>query len=165
VACNRPTTPPLLLTPFLPLPSSNFVSLHYDNNHNFEVYGHQKFKVGAIRSFGNVMAYASDFGGKWKAPGTILSTPNAMFDNHVIYDTIQHPTTQQYHSCAPWHAKNNTLYGPHVVLPCGTKGMKKSYTLAEWQALDPKTHDVGSKVVSEIPSGKEIIALARTLLG
>ena len=31
-------------------------SLRYDNNHNFQVYGHQKFKTGAIRSYGNVIA-------------------------------------------------------------------------------------------------------------
>ena len=39
-------------------------SIYYRNNHNFEVYGHQKFKVGNIESYGNVMAYVSDFGGK-----------------------------------------------------------------------------------------------------
>jgi hypothetical protein len=110
------------------------------------------------------MAYASDFGGKWKSPGTVLSTPNAMFDNHIIF-APQNNKPMLYHSCSPWHATNNTLYGPTVVIPCTTKGMKSSYTVAEWQALDPKTHDVGSKVVSKTPSGAEIIALARTLLG
>jgi hypothetical protein len=53
-------------------------SLRYENNHNFQVYGHQKFKTGAIRSYGNVIAYASEFGGHWKTPGTIADEPNAM---------------------------------------------------------------------------------------
>jgi hypothetical protein len=60
-------------------------SLRYENNHNFQVYGHQKFKTGAIRSYGNVIAYASEFGGKWKTPGTIADEPNAMFDNKVWF--------------------------------------------------------------------------------
>jgi hypothetical protein len=47
-------------------------SLRYENNHNFQVYGHQKFKTGAIRSYGNVIAYASEFGGKWKTPGALI---------------------------------------------------------------------------------------------
>ena len=49
------------------------------------MYGHQKFKTGAIRSYGNVIAYASEFGGKWKTPGTIADEPNAMFDNKVWF--------------------------------------------------------------------------------
>jgi len=48
------------------------------SNHNFQVYGHQKFKVGGIRSFGNVIAYASDFGAKWDPKGNLPVTPNAM---------------------------------------------------------------------------------------
>ena len=44
-------------------------SFRFENNHNFQIYGHQKFKVGAIRSYGNVIAYASGFGEKWKSPG------------------------------------------------------------------------------------------------
>ena len=31
-------------------------SLRYENNHNLHIYGHQKFKTGAIRSYGNVIA-------------------------------------------------------------------------------------------------------------
>lgn len=50
-----------------------------------QIYGHQKFKTGAIRSYGNVIAYASEFGGKWKTPGTIADEPNAMFDNQVWF--------------------------------------------------------------------------------
>jgi hypothetical protein len=143
-------------------------SLHYDNNNNFEVYGHAKFKVGAIRFFGNVMAYVSDFGAKWNYPGKILATPNAMFDNHVIF--APKPDGDHrclYHDCSPWHATNNTLYGPSPKIKCfsAPKGTPHSYTLEEWQALDPKTHDVGSKNVVAMPSGKEIVALARTLLG
>lgn len=48
------------------------------SNHNFQVYGHQKFKVGGIRSFGNVLAYVSGYGEKWTVPGNMPATPNAM---------------------------------------------------------------------------------------
>ena len=61
-------------------------SLRYENNHNFQIYGHQKFKTGAIRSYGNVIAYATEFGGHWKTPGTIADEPNVMFDNKVLSD-------------------------------------------------------------------------------
>jgi hypothetical protein len=54
-------------------------SLRYENNHNFQVYGHQKFKTGAIRSYGNVIAYASEFGGKWKTPGALLQIYGSMY--------------------------------------------------------------------------------------
>ena len=59
------------------------VTVTDDNNHNFQVYGHQKFKTGAIRSFGNVLAYVSSFGGSWPTPGTISDEPNVMFNNQV----------------------------------------------------------------------------------
>ena len=114
-----------------------------------------------MRSFGNVMAYASDFGSKWKAPGTIPDVPNAMFGNTIIFN----PTgSMMYHDCSAWHAHDNTLYGPNISLPCSTKGMQKSYTLAEWQALDPKTHDVGSKAITTMPTGEQIVAMAKALL-
>jgi hypothetical protein len=84
-----------------------------------------------------------------------------MFDNHVIFD----PTGgMNYHDCDEWAAHDNILYGPNVTLPCKKRGMKPYYTLAEWQQLDPKTHDVGSKVVSETPSAEQIIVLAKALL-
>ena len=108
------------------------------------------------------MAYASEFGGNWKAPGALSAVPNAMFGNTIIFN----PTgSQNYHDCSPWHAHDNTLYGPNVTLPCTAKGMKPSYTLAEWQALDPKTHDVGSKVFAATPTGEQVVAMARKLLG
>jgi hypothetical protein len=81
--------------------------------------------------------------------------------------TYSHHCFQQYHGCTTntnttgWHAKNNTLYGPNVALPCGRNS---PISLAEWQAKDPQQNDVGSKVVSKIPTGTEIIVLARTLL-
>ena len=45
--------------------------------------GHQKFKTGVIRSFGNVIAYASGFGEKWKSPGTIVDEPNVMYVDSI----------------------------------------------------------------------------------
>ena len=47
------------------------------------MYGHQKFKVGGIRSYGNVMAYLYEFGGKWSSPGQLADEPNVMFSNKV----------------------------------------------------------------------------------
>ena len=134
-------------------------SLRYENNHNFQVYGHQKFKTGAIRSYGNVIAYASEFGG-WKTPGTIQDEPNAMFDNKVFF--VDGAT---YHGAsATWwigkRAYNNALVGRDIMLRGG------KLTLAQWQAQDPATHDVGSTYTNRSIStqAKEIIAAARELL-
>ena len=102
-------------------------SLWFDNNHNFGVYGHQKFKVGAIRSFGNVLAYVTDFAGKWTAPGEQGNRPNGMWDNKVIFAPNVNAT---YHDCSPWYAHGNALYGPEVVVTGGScKG--RTYTVPE----------------------------------
>ena len=157
-------------------------SLRYDNNHNFQVYGHQKFKTGAIRSYGNVIACkrarislgvsllifqlgsvislctdASEFGGHWRTPGTIVDEPNAMFDNQVWF--ADHA---QYHGTnSGWTGKrayDNALVGANITMD--------NLTLAEWQALDPTVNDVGStyKNVPVRTQAAEIIAAARKLL-
>ena len=132
-------------------------SLRYDNNHNFQVYGHQKFKTGAIRSYGNVIAYASEFGGHWRSPGTIADEPNAMFDNSVWF-----VDNAQYHGVSSgWTGKkayNNKLVGKNVTLD--------HMALAQWQAKDPSVNDVGStyKNVPISTQSSEIIAAARLLL-
>ena len=109
----------------------------YENNHNFQVYGHQKFKTGAIRSFNNVIAYASDFGGKWPTPGTLPDDPNAMWSNRVWFQD-----KGQYHGTQGWTGKrayDNHLVGLNVTLADG-----EAPTLAEWQAKNPSKNDVGS---------------------
>jgi|EP01047_Picozoa_sp_COSAG01_P027988 putative alpha-1,2-mannosidase len=129
----------------------------YENNHNFQVYGHQKFKTGAIRSYGNVIAYASEFGGHWKTPGTIEDEPNVMFDNEVFFVDHAH-----YHGTkSGWTGKRaygNALVGAGITLD--------NLTLAQWQALDPAVNDVGStyKDVAIHTQAAEIIAAARKLL-
>lgn len=138
-------------------------SLWFDNNNNFAVYGHQKFKVGAIRSFGNVLAYVSDFAGKWNGPGQEARQVNAMFDNTVIFAPN---ASAQYHDCT-WNgtalATRNALYGPEVVVS-GAR-CAATMTLAEWQALDPANNDVGSMWSAQRPSGAEIVAMGRKLVG
>jgi len=139
-------------------------SLRYENNHNFQVYGHQKFKTGAIRSYGNVIAYASEFGGKpwFKTPGTIADEPNAMFNNHVflVDNTRYHPPTP-----GEWVGKRaygNHLVGANITLD----GPHANITLTQWQSMDPATNDVGSTYL-DVPiakQGPEIIAAARKLL-
>ena len=121
------------------------------------MYGHQKFKTGAIRSYGNVIAYASEFGG-WKTPGTIQDEP--MLDNKVFF--VDGAT---YHGASEtwWigkRAHNNALVGRDIMLRGG------KLTLAQWQAQDPATHDVGSTYTNRSIStqAKEIIAAARELL-
>ena len=110
----------------------------------------QKFKVGAIRSFGNVLAYVSDFAGHWAAPGEEGARANAMFENRVVFAP---DTAATYHSCS-WtgaYAYSNTLYGPDVVV--SGSGCPKDMTLAQWQALDPAVNDVGSSYNATRPSG------------
>ena len=41
----------------------------------------------------------------------------------------------------------------------------KALTLAEWQALDPAKHDVGTTLNTTMPSGAEIVAWGRVLVG
>mmetsp|Transcript_6753 Transcript_6753/g.20057 ORF Transcript_6753/g.20057 Transcript_6753/m.20057 type:complete len:924 (-) Transcript_6753:1392-4163(-) len=133
-------------------------SLRYENNHNFQVYGHQKFKTGAIRSYGNVIAYASEFGGKWSTPGTIADEPNVMFDNTVFFVNGAH-----YHSTTGgWVGKrayNNKLVGENITTADGK-------TLEQWQAADPANNDVGSTYTNTpiATQATQILAAARTLL-
>jgi hypothetical protein len=134
-------------------------SLRYENNHNFQIYGHQKFKTGAIRSYGNVIAYASGFGEKWPSPGTIVDEPNVMFDNRVWF-----MPKAQYHgsSTKQWtgnRSYSNQLFGQGITLNGGE-------TLAKWQAADPKVNDVGSTYsdVDVSTQAGAIMAAARDVL-
>lgn len=134
-------------------------SLFFSNNANFAVYGHQKFKVGAISSFGNVLAYVSDFAGNWNGPGEDGYQPNSMHSNTVIFA----PTgSGQLHDCS-WAnlSYGNQLFGSVKV---SGAGCKSTLTLAEWQALDPASHDPGSTLNSTIPTGTEIVGWGRALL-
>ena len=137
-------------------------SVYYRNNHNFLVYGHQKFKVGSIESYGNVMAYVSDFGANpWRATGHAIGQPNRMYDNYVVFNPVG---SQQYHNQDEWNATNNTLFGSHVVLPSVQRQSEPVLSLEQWQAKDPKHHDVGSTVTTTLPVGADIIAEAKKLL-
>ena len=129
----------------------------FNNNHNFQVYGHQKFKTGAIKSFGNVIAYASGFGERWPSPGTIEDEPNAMFDNSVWF-----MKGGQYHGEQGWtgnRSYNNHLVGLDVKLNGGI-------TLAEWQKKDPNVNDVGSTYESKdiATQHQEIMTAAKKVL-
>ena len=118
--------------------------------------------MGTIRSFDSIMVYAFEFGGPSivecgvHQAGHAPTVPNAMFDNasHVIVMVTK--GSQHYHSCSPWNAKNNNIYGPGVVIAC--RRSKQTYTtslIPEWQALDPAQHhdhDVGIQQVSEADS-------------
>jgi hypothetical protein len=135
-------------------------SLRYDNNHNFQVYGHQKFKTGVIRSFGNVIAYASGFGEKWKSPGTIVDEPNVMYDNKVWFTD-----NAQYHNddSTAWvgnRSYNNALVGLNVTMG------GKNEDLQDWQNKNPEVNDVGSTYqnVKISTEAAKIIAAARELL-
>jgi len=144
-------------------------SLRYDNNHNFQVYGHQKFKTGTIRSYGNVIAYATDYGAKWKTPGTIVDDPNVMYDNKVWFvdGAVYHAAcTGQKRGGDAWVGKtayNNALVGLNITLA----GCKGTMSLAEWQAMDPTKNDVGSTYADDriATQAAQIIAAARELLG
>ena len=100
---------------------------------------------------------ASEFGGHWRTPGTIVDEPNAMFDNQVWF--ADHA---QYHGTnSGWTGKrayDNALVGANITLD--------NLTLAEWQAMDPTVNDVGStyKNVPVRTQAAEIIAAARKLL-
>jgi hypothetical protein len=135
-------------------------SLFFENNHNFAVYGHQKFKVGAISSYGNILAYVTDFAGSWNGPGDDGYAPNSMHDNAVIFSPAG---SGQYHDCS-WArlARGNALYGAAHVSGAGCKA---AMTLEQWQALAPADNDVGSTANATLPAAAEIIAWARALLG
>jgi hypothetical protein len=135
-------------------------SLRYENNHNFQVYGHQKFKTGAIRSYGNVIAYASEFGGKWKTPGTIADEPNVMYDNQVWFvNGANYHSGEEEQGWTGKRAYRNALAGLNVT-------MAGHGTLKEWQAQNPSVNDVGSTYLDVATStqASEIIAAARKLL-
>ena len=125
------------------------------------MYGHQKFKVGAIKSYGNILAYVTDFAGSWAGPGDDGYLPNSMYDNRVIFSPAG---DAQYHDCT-WSglAHDNALYGAAHVSGAGCN--KKTLTLAEWQAQAPATNDVGSTANATMPAAWEIIAWAHALLG
>ncbi len=134
-------------------------SLWFNTHHNLLVYGHQKFKVGGIRSYSNIMAYVTDFAGKWNGPGELAWESNAMHDNRVVFASAG----AAYHDCS-WTgdlARSNALYGQPAVQGAGCKG---SLSLAEWQQLDPAANDVGSTVNATLPTGEEIMQWARELL-
>ena len=136
-------------------------SLWYDIHSNFFVYGHQKFKVGAIRSYSNVLAYVTDFAGKWSAQGEELLEPNAMLNNTVVF------AGEQYHDCS-WNgttAARNALFGPNISVSGARCPGGRSLSLAQWQALDPAHNDVGSTWTAERPSGAAIVAMGRALVG
>ncbi len=139
-------------------------SLWFDNNHNFQVYGHQKFKVGAIRVFGAVMAYVSDFAGHWGAPGEEGRRSNAMWGNKVIFQQQGKPGV--YHDCT-WRgafAFSNELYSADgVAITGGSCPAQKAYSLAEWQALSAQ-NDQGSTFNATMPTGAEIVAWGEALL-
>lgn len=134
-------------------------SLSYNTHSNLMVYGHQKYKVGAIRSYQNILAYVTDFSGHWNGEGESAWGTNAMYGNRVVFAS----PGAQYHDCS-WVgplAYNNTLYGTPVV----SGGLcKRSLTLDQWQKLDPSVNDVGSTVNATIPSGQEIMGWGRELL-
>jgi hypothetical protein len=137
-------------------------SLWFDNNHNFAVYGHQKFKVGAIRSYGNVLAYVSGFGEGWQSPGEQLNRANDMYDNVVIYAN----GSTRYHDCSNWTASGQRLYAaaPLVISGKDCPG-GAPLSLAQWQALAPARNDVGTTLNATMPSGAEIVAWGRALVG
>jgi len=137
-------------------------SLWFDNNHNFAVYGHQKFKVGAIRSFGNVLAYVNpEFAGSWSAVGAQLNRANDMWENVVVFTNA----TGYYHSCGPWSGRNSRLYATGGVAVHGADCDNKFYSLAEWQARDPMNNDPGTTANTTLPRGFEIVAWGRALVG
>ena len=69
----------------------------------------------------------------------------------------------QYHDCSAWLAQNNSLYGPDVVV--SGSNCAKTYSLPEWQAVDPTKNDVGCTINTTRPSAEEIISWGRALLG
>jgi len=132
-------------------------SLRFNNNHNFQIYGHQKFKTGAIRSFGNVIAYASGFGEKWPSPGTFEDEPNVMFDNRVWF-----MKGALYHGEQGWtgnRSHDNHLVGLDLTLSGGE-------SLADWQKKNPSLNDVGTTYESKDIATQhvEIMAAAREVL-
>jgi len=137
-------------------------SLWFNTHGNLAVYGHQKFKVGGIRSYDNILAYVTDFAGHWGGPGALGTESNAMFGNRVVFAA----PGAVYHDCS-WVgalAHGNALYGAPSVAGGGCGGGGAPLSLAAWQQRDPAANDVGSTVNATLPSGAEIAAWARALL-
>jgi hypothetical protein len=135
-------------------------SLWYNIHDSCHVYGHQKFKVGAIRNYDNVLAYISDLAGTWNGPGESGYETNAIHGSRVVFATAG----SAYHDCS-WVGDlsfNSTLYGTPVVRG---KNCPKDLSLPEWQALNPAQNDVGSTVNATMPSAGEIVGWCREKLG
>lgn len=170
LAASSPTLPFTIIPsspsslPPLPFPKNSCVdnddgSLLYETHSNLLVYGHQKFKVGGIKNFDNIMAYVTDFAGHWDALGELGYAPNGMSGNRVIFAA----PGATYHDCS-WTgtlAHSNALYGAPVVAGSQCKG---SLTLTAWQELDPAVNDVNSSVNATLPLDEEIMGWARELL-
>ena len=134
-------------------------SLSYFTHSNLLVYGHQKYKVGGIRDYNNIMAYVTDFAGHWNGVGELAWETNAMYGNRVLFAA----PGATYHDCS-WVgalAYNNTLYGAPVVSGGGCQG---TLTLEQWQKLNPAVNDVGSTVNATMPTGQEVMGWGRELL-
>ena len=136
-------------------------SLWFNTHDSCHVYGHQKFKVGAIRNYNNVLAYVSDFAGHWNGPGESGYETNAMFGNRVVFAA----PGAEYHDCS-WVgalAHDNALYGTPTV--AGANCKSAGYTLTEWQALSPDNNDAGSTVNATMPAASEVVGWCREKLG
>lgn len=134
-------------------------SLWFNTHDSCHVYGHQKFKVGAIRNYDNVLAYVSDLAGSWDGVGASGYETNAAFGNRVVFASAG----AVYHDCS-WVgalAHDNALYGTPTI---HGKGCPRDYTLAAWQALSPD-NDVGSTVNATMPAPGEIMGWCREKLG
>ena len=134
-------------------------SLLYNTHANLLVYGHQKFKVGGIKTYNNIMAYVTDFAGHWDGVGELGYAPNGMSGNRVVFAA----PGAVYHDCS-WTgplAHSNALYGAPVVAGSLCKG---PLTLPAWQKLNPALNDVGSSVNATLPFDEEIMGWARELL-
>ena len=137
-------------------------SLEFDINEGCHVYGHQKFKVGGIRTHDNVLAYVTDLAGHWDGPGELGYETNAAYGNRVVFATAG----ATYHDCT-WGsglARANALYGNFSVRGSACAG-NAALTLAAWQALDPAANDVGSTANATLPAPAEIVGWCREKLG
>ncbi len=126
-------------------------SLMFNIHDSCHVYGHQKFKVGAIRNYDNVLAFVSDLAGSWNGVGESGYATNLISGSRVIFATAG----ATYHDCS-WGgglAQNSTLFGTPAIRG---KTCAQDLTLPQWQALSA-TNDVGSTVNATIPSPNEIM--------
>lgn len=126
-------------------------SLWFNIHDGCHVYGHQKFKVGGIRNFDNILCYISDLAGNWNGIGELGYETNLAAGSRVIFATAN----ATYHDCS-WVgplAYNSTLYGTPTIRG---HSCPKDLTLPEWQALSAE-NDVGSTVNATVPSPAEIV--------